>query len=87
MPHEIYLETKPRMKDISNHEAHVRKRHLEILEHGQAVKPPGNQSDPSHLALDALYRCGFLQSELSPSDDDDDEADVVYVFPSILHKR
>ena len=38
-------------------------------------------------ALDALYRCGFLQSELSPSDGDDDEADVVYVFPSILHKR
>lgn len=82
MPDKIYTITASYMKNISNYQTHIRERLLEIVACGQAVKPPGDLSpDPRSLALDALYRCELLQSELSST------GDVVYVFPSILHRR
>ena len=86
--HRIYDKTWSRMNNDPNYQDFIRERLLEIVVCGQAVKPPEDfPSDPAGLALDALYRCSLLQSELSPTDGANNEADVVCVFPSILHQR
>ena len=86
--HQIYDKTWSRMNNDPNYKDLIRERLLEIVVRGQAVKLPEDfPSDPASLALDALHRCSFLQSELSPTDGGNNEGDVVYVFPSILHKR
>lgn len=84
----IYEKTESRMTDIPNYQALIRNCLWKIIESGQAVNPPEKiSSDPTILALDALYRAGVLQSELDTPESETERVDDVYVFPSLLHKR